>query len=163
MTKIFSYSDIVKPRIPPIIWNIFSFIVSFYIVIKNNKFILYIGLCITSLYIILNLIFDIYTLSISLDKYSNIKNNNFNDLTFFENLYCPNKKYNISYINVPGNTSCPIEQTKNNYFTYEVNMYDGNNNFIRNLLKIIYFSGITTKIYIETDSIKENLKEISFC
>ena len=136
--------DIIYPRVCPYIWDIIGYGGGLVAIFYYNKIGIIAYSCSFVLYGLLNIIFDICVVSF---EYSNIVMPNYKSIEFYYNFYITNKKY--------------ILQNKNKLINYdmadesklkiELSIYVGESRFIKKLLFIIYFFGITKKNYTTND------------
>lgn len=129
-------------RIPPFIWNIIGYIGGLITVFYFNKNGIIAFSCLFTMYGILNILFDIFTVSI---EYSNDNLPNYINIGFY-NFIITNKKYVLQSIN-----NAPAFETSNfidnNKLKIELSIYDGDYIFIKYFLLGVYLLGITNKNY----------------
>jgi hypothetical protein len=139
---------ILSPRMPPYLWDIVGYCGGLITIFHYNKIGIIIYSCAFVCYGLLNILFEIFTVSF---EYSNNKMPAYKDIGSY-NFYITNKKY--------------ILQDKNNNITQfdtnvividnskikiELSIYAGENYFIKNTLYFIYLLGITKKNYTKED------------
>ena len=135
--------NIIYPRLPPYIWDIVGYGGGLVAIFYYDKIGIIIYSCSFVLYGLLNIIFDIFSVSF---EYSNNVMPNYKNIGKY-NFYITNKKY--------------ILQNKDKLINYEVvdesklkielSIYVGEYCFIKYLLFFIYLSGITKKNYTIND------------
>lgn len=144
--------QIITPRLSPYLWDIFGYCGGLITIFYYNKLGLIIFSCIYAFYGLLNILFDIFTVSF---EYSNNIMPNYKELNIYS-IYITNKKYILQ----DKNSSEPfkkINMIDNSKLNIEISLYVGNNKFIKILLYYIYLLGITKKNYTKEDF--NNFKE----
>lgn len=148
--------ELLPPRIPPFVWNIIGYITGLVVIFYHNNFNIIIFSFVLALYGLLNILFDIFTVSF---EYTNNDMPNYNKMNVYSKLYISNKKYILQNKNsnyMPFETTNIIDDSK---LLLELSIYAGNNPYINNLLFYIYILGITNKNYTRKESsyFKDNL------
>ena len=134
--------DIIEPRLSPYVWDIMGYggglITIFYY--DKTGIIIYSGMIV--FYGLLNVFFDICTVSF---EYSNNNMPNYKNVGWY-NYYITNKKYILQDIN----KSIPFDKVNivdNSKLKIELSVYAGESCFVKYILFFIYLSGITKKNY----------------
>lgn len=160
-------NKILKYRIPPICWDFAGYLFGFIVLIYGEftPLMLY-GICFAS-YGLLNVIFDIFTVSVELTNnlFSTYENLGFYKWTIM------NKKYNLKTIQ-PNSRKIEINDYLQNLknintdntsnLKIELNLYLGSNKKLELLLDCIYFFGITKKNYTQINHTKMMKSPINF-
>ena len=133
---------IIYPRLSPYIWDIIGYGGGLVAIFYYDNFGIIIYSCFFVLYGLLNMFFDIYSVSF---EYSNDTMPNYKNIGNY-NFYITNKKYILQNKNI----SIPFDNINiidNSKFEIELNIYVGDYNFIKYTLFIIYLFGITKRNY----------------
>lgn len=142
-------------RIPPFCWDIVSYIVAITAIFYHTTPYLIFYTTLIILYGLLNLFFDVNTVSFD---FSNEKMPNYNE--FGNNKYfITNPLYALQDINQSQNGvgQSEINMIDNSKLKLTISIYVGDNKMLKTLLYIIYFFGITKKNFTSVD--KNNFKE----
>jgi hypothetical protein len=133
----------IYPRIPPYLWDIVGYGAGLTAIFYYDKIGIIIYSCSFVLYNMLNMIFDIFSVSF---EYSNSKMPNYKNIGIY-NFYITNKKYILEKRNSNSN---PFEQNNmidNSKLKIELSIYVGDKFYIKYTLLLIYILGITKKNY----------------
>ena len=138
--------EIIYPRLPPYIWDIIGYGGGLVAIFYYDKIGIIVYSCSFVLYGMLNMIFDILSVSF---EYSNNIMPNYKDIGQY-NLYITNKKYLLQNINnlKQFDTINMIDDSK---LKIELSVYVGKHSFVKYFLLIIYLFGITKKNYTIID------------
>jgi hypothetical protein len=131
-------------RVSPYLWDIFGYTGGLVAIFYYNKIGLITFSCSIVLYGLLNILFDIFTVSFD---YSNNTMPNYNNLTGVYNLSITNKKYMLQNKTVLSKEEIKTYMIDNSKLKIELSIYVGNNYYIKYMLFWIYFFGITKKNY----------------
>jgi hypothetical protein len=133
---------ILSPRLPPYLWDIIGYGGGLVAIFYYDKTGIIIYSCSFVLYGILNMIFDICSVSF---EYSNDMMPSYKDIGYY-NFYITNKKYILQDIN----KSIPFDKVNivdNSKLKMELSVYAGESCFVKYMLFFIYLFGITKKNY----------------
>lgn len=147
-------SKILKPRITPYLWDIVGYIGGLVTIFYYDKVRIIIYSILFVLYGLLNIVFDIYSVSI---EYSNNAMPNYKNIGNY-NFYITNKKYILQN----ENNSLPFDKINiidNSKLKINLSVYVGDYIFIKYLLFVIYLLGITKRNYTinSYDDFKDNI------
>lgn len=133
---------ILSPRLPPYIWDIVGYFGGLITIFHYNKIGIIIYSCAFVFYGLLNVLFDIFSVSF---EYSNNTMPSYKDIGNY-NFYITNKKYVLQNKNnnIPFDK---INMVDNSKLSLELSIYVGESYFIKNTLYYIYLLGITKKNY----------------
>ena len=139
-------NKIIYPRLPPYIWDIVGYGGGLVAIFYYNKIGIIVYSCSFVLYSLLNMIFDIFSVSF---EYSNNIMPNYKDIGKY-NFYITNKKYILQNINKskPFDKINMIDDSK---LKIELSIYVGQYYVVKYFLFFIYLSGITKKNYTIKD------------
>jgi len=138
--------DIIYARLPPYIWDIIGYGGGLIAIFYYDKLGIIVYSCSFVLYGLLNIFFDIFSVSF---EYSNNAMPNYNSIGNY-NFYITNKKYILQN----KNNSKPfdkISMVDDSKLKIELSIYVGEYNVIKYLLFVIYLFGITKKNYTIKD------------
>ncbi len=144
--------DIVYPRLSPYVWDFLGYGGGFIVIFYYNKIWVLIYYSLFILYGILNIFFDLFTVSFD---YSNNNMPNYKEIGDY-NFYITNKKYLLQNTDI----SLPFEKINmidNSKLKIELSIYVGENYYIKHSLLVIYLLGITKRNYTIIDY--NNLKD----
>ncbi len=146
-------NSIIHQRCPPFIWDIIGYVGGIYSIYQYNYITILIYSCLFTLYGILNIIFDTYTVSFECknDKFPTYKN-----LGLYQ-YYIINKKYKLNSKEIGHELTNNRILLDNSNLVVELNIYVGDHLLLKQLLYLIYIVGITKKSYTLTDI--DELKE----
>ena len=133
---------ILSPRLPPYLWDIIGYGGGLVAIFYYDKTGIIIYSCSFVFYGILNMLFDICSVSF---EYSNDMMPSYKEIGYY-NFYITNKKYILQDIN----KSIPFDKVNivdNSKLKIELSVYAGESCFVKYLLRFIYLSGITKKNY----------------
>jgi len=157
MTTIYNnieLENIISPRLPPYIWDIIGYGGGLIAIFYYDKTGIIIYSCSFVFYGILNMLFDIFSVSF---EYSNNMMPSYKEIGYY-NLYITNKKYILQDINkaIPFNKADIVDNSK---LKIELSIYAGENCIVKYLLFFIYLSGITKKNYtmVENNEFKNKI------
>ena len=148
--------QILIPRIPPHIWDIIGYgggLTTVFYYNENDIIIIY--SCFFVFYGLLNILFDILTVSFEYgsDKFPNYKNMG------YCRWYVTNKKYNTDNKFTRETNANSNENLKKYSVSFEISVYVGEHNLIKNMLFYIYLMGITKKNFtLDDEKFKEAIK-----
>jgi hypothetical protein len=145
--------EILQPRFPPFIWDLFGYIGGFIAVVYYNQIWLIFYSCILFVYSSANTFFEFCTVSFD---YLHDDLPKYDELSMFEMVYITNKKYQLKKILGTRYDKDGLKDVSN--LILELNIYMGESDFIRNLLDWIYYIGFTRKNYTmeNSDKLKNN-------
>jgi hypothetical protein len=138
---------IIHKRVPPYLWDIIGYGGGLIAIFYYDKIGIIFYSCSFVLYGLLNIIFDIYSVSF---EYFNHTMPNYNDIEYIYNFCIVNKKYVLQN----KNNSKPFDKINmidDSKLKIELSIYVGKYNFIKYLLYVIYLFGITKKNYTIND------------
>ena len=138
--------QILSPRLPPYLWDIVGYCGGLITIFYYNKIGIISYFCAFIFYGLLNVLFDIFSVSF---EYSNNIMPNYKNIGNY-NIYITNKKYILQN----KNNSIPfdkINMVDNSKLKLELSIYVGESYFIKNILYYIYLLGITKKNYTKED------------
>ena len=138
--------DIIEPRLPSHLWDIFGYAGGLLCLLYPNKLGILIYSCLFSLYGILNMIVEIYTISFD---YTNDIMPTYNELGHYT-YYITNKKYKLLSKQVVESLS-KMYMIDNSRLVLEVNLYIGSKHEIKYLIYWVYKLGITKRNYTLKD------------
>lgn len=153
-SNVMELRKILSPRMPPYLWDILGYYGGLITIFYYNKIGIIIYSCAFVFYGLLNVLFDIF--SVSFD-YSNNQMPNYRDIGNY-NFYITNKKYVLQN----KNNLIPFEKINmvdNSKLMVELSIYAGESYFIKNTLYYIYLLGITKKNYTKENF--NNFKDTS--
>jgi hypothetical protein len=135
----------IYPRFSPYIWDIIGCIgaIITFFNYNNNKIKIY--ACVLIFYIILNVIFELCSVSF---EYSNSSMPNYKEIGIY-NFFITNKKYVLQSKNL--SNMADLNMADNSRLKIELSIYVGNFIWIKYLLFLIYLFGITKKNYTIND------------
>jgi hypothetical protein len=136
--KDIKFEELLKPRIPPNIWDVIGYGGGLTTIFYYNKLGIIFYSCFFVVYGLLNIMFDYFTVAFeftnsSFPTYQNIGNYNW---------FIPSKKYKLD------NGVMNVDESR---LMIEISLYLGENHTINNTLNIIYLLGITKKNYTNVD------------
>jgi hypothetical protein len=140
-------SNILVPRFPPFLWNIFIYLFGLLYFFLQERNILFFTCFLLSIIEFSNIFFDFFTISIELSttSFPNYKQN------YLFNLYIYDKKYYLKpmlpnrFESHDETRDCILIDKNNTYIN--VYIYSGNDNNIEITLYFIYLFGLTKKNY----------------
>jgi len=137
---------ILTKRCPPYLWDIAGYAGGLIALFYYNKVGLIIYSCSFVLYELLNIFFNVFSVSF---EYSNNKMPNYNNIKNYK-FYIVDKKYILQNKNnsIPFDKINMVDDSK---LKIELSIYVGKSCFIKNMLYYIYLSGITKKNYTKED------------
>jgi len=135
--------NIIYPRLPPYIWDIVGYSGGLVAIFYYDKIGIIVYSCLFVFYGVLNIIFDIFSVSF---EYSNNVMPNYKNIGKY-NFYITNKKYILQNKDKLIN----YEMVDESKLKIELSIYVGEYSFIKYLLFFIYLSGITKKNYTIND------------
>jgi hypothetical protein len=133
---------ILSPRLPPYLWDIIGYGGGLVAIFYYDKSGIIIYSCSFVFYGILNMVFDICSVSF---EYSNDMMPSYKEIGYY-NLYITNKKYILQDIN----KSIPFDKVNivdNSKLKIELSVYAGESCIVKYALLFIYLFGITKKNY----------------
>lgn len=146
-SNVIQLRNILSPRMPPYLWDIVGYCGGLITIFHYNKIGIIIYSCAFVFYGLLNVLFDIFSVSF---EYSNNQMPNYNNIGNY-NFYITNKKYVFQN----KDTSIPLFEKNNiidnSKLMIELSIYVGESYFIKNILYYIYLLGITKKNYVKED------------
>jgi len=149
MSDTVRFEDLLKPRIPPNVWDIIGYGGGLIAIFYYNKLGIIIYSCFFVLYGLLNIIFDYFTVAFeytddNFPTYDKLGNHKW---------FIPNKKYKLDhkFANDRKNSNLGYSIIDNSKILVEFSIYNDKSQWIKNMLFIIYFMGVTKKNYTLID------------
>lgn len=139
--------EIIYKRVPPYFWDIIGYGGGLIAIFYNGQVGIIVYSCSFVLYGLLNIIFDICSVSF---EYSNSTMPSYKDIDNYDNFTITNKKYILQSVNksLPFET---INMEDNSKLKIELSIYVGGKSAIKYFLFFIYLLGITKKNYTIKD------------